>query len=495
MALYRLEVQGIQRAHGRSVVAAAAYRAGAALYDERIAMTFDYSGRSGVAHTEIMAPEGTPPALLDRQILWNAAERADTRSDSRPAREILLALPHELDAEQRLALVRNFVADHVVAHGMIADIALHLPDNGGDQRNHHAHILLTTREITATGFGRKVEAWTRPDLVRHWRRGWARVQNDHLQRALGPEAPQVTDQSLKMQGIERDPTIHLGPAASGMERRGEGSDRGDINRAIEAAAGDRERLGRALADAEDAVAGKAPRAHRSTTALAEELAALHRELILEHRRLDQERAAIPIPAPVRRADAVRTIVGQARVELSAARRRLSQVERRVEGVRQRRSSLARWISNPGRMIWARHAELNALAGARAEVRLAAARVQVREAWLRSEAGQTYLAGLTQPTALTIQAHRRSRRTLERRMKRLAKRAELVEGVRVKTLIARELGHTTVAAPTRTVGVGQFVRSVDGIVLAAIAGHAREAQLQAYERVRSGGRRRDPSIDR
>ena len=155
----------------------------------------------------------------------DAAELADKRSDSRPAREILLALPYELNAEQQRALVRAFVDEHVVAHGMIADVALHSPDKAGDQRNHHGHILVTAREVTEDGFGRKVGAWTKPKLVRHWREGWARVQNEHLQRALGREAPQVTDKSLTDQGIERDPTIHLGPSASGMEQRGERSDR------------------------------------------------------------------------------------------------------------------------------------------------------------------------------------------------------------------------------------------------------------------------------
>jgi hypothetical protein len=482
MALYRLEVQGIQRAQGRSAVAAAAYRAGAALHDQRLEMAFDYTARGGVEHTEIAAPEGAPAALLDRQSLWNAAELADKRSDSRPARELLLALPHELNAEQRLALVRAFVAEHVVAHGMIADIALHGPDKAGDQRNHHAHILVTTRAVTDDGFGRKVEAWTKPELVRQWRSGWAQVQNEHLQRALGRDAPQVTNKSLADQGVERDPTIHLGPAASGMERRGERSDRGDINRAIHDAAGERETLQRDLGQTEDEVVAKAAPGARGTQALADEFAALHGDLLREHGRLAQAREAIVVSGARRAPDVAQEVLHPARRERLAAKARLDRVEGRVEQVRNRRNTLARWLTNPGRMIWAKHAELNAIASARAAYRLASARLTARQAWLRSEAGLVYVAKHVEPGGLSAQDAYRQKRTLERRMKRIAKRAEAVENVRVKALIARELGHHTLEAPSKTVGVTQLVRAMDASTLAAIREHAPDAQRRAYDRV-------------
>lgn len=497
MALYRLEVQGIQRSQGRSVVAAAAYRAGAALYDQRLEMAFDYTNRGGVEHTEIMAPDTAPAALQDRQALWNAAELADKRSDSRPAREILLALPHELDAEQRLALVRAFVAEHVVAHGMIADVAIHSPDKAGDQRNHHAHILVTTREALPDGFGRKVEAWTKPELVRQWRDGWAQVQNEHLRMALGRDAPQVSPKSLADQGIERDPTIHLGPAASGMERRGERSDRGDVNRAIRDAAQDRGRLDKDLSQAEDAVVGRAPKAARSAQALADEFEALHGDLIREHGRLSKARDAIVVTGARRTSEVKAEVLDPARRERFIAKARLDRLEGRVERVRTRRNSLARWIRNPARMIWAKHAELNAIARARAQYRLASARLQARETWLKSEAGQTYVARLTQPAGLTAQDAHRQRRTLERRMKRIAKRAEAVENVRVKALIAKELGHKTLEVPSKTVGVTQFVRAMDASTLSAIRQHSPDAQRRAYDKVKSlqRSRQRGPFPDR
>ena len=66
----------VQRSHGRSVVAAAAYRAAIALADERTGLVHDYTRRSGVLATEIMAPEAAPAWMRDRARLWNGVETA-----------------------------------------------------------------------------------------------------------------------------------------------------------------------------------------------------------------------------------------------------------------------------------------------------------------------------------------------------------------------------------------------------------------------------------
>ncbi len=118
MASFLCQVQTIQRSAGRSAVAAAAYRSGMALTDERLAMDFDFAGKEGVEFAEILAPETAPSRFSDCQTLWNAAENREARKDAVPARELLLALPHELDFEQRRALVRAFVAEHLVGQGM-----------------------------------------------------------------------------------------------------------------------------------------------------------------------------------------------------------------------------------------------------------------------------------------------------------------------------------------------------------------------------------------
>ncbi|AGH49285.1 MobA/MobL protein [Sphingomonas sp. MM-1] len=153
MAQYRFSAQVISRRDGRSAVAAAAYRAGERLHDERLDMPFDYARRDGVEHSEILLPEGAPARFADRHIVWNAVEAVERRSDAQVAREVQLSLPHELTFEQRLELVRDFARTAFTDRGMIADIALHRPDRHGDERNFHAHILLTTRAIAGESFG------------------------------------------------------------------------------------------------------------------------------------------------------------------------------------------------------------------------------------------------------------------------------------------------------------------------------------------------------
>ena len=259
MASYLLRVQTIQRAAGRSAVAAAAYRSGQALLDDRLAMEFDFAGKAGVEFSEVRLPGDAPSLLGDRQILWNAAEKAEARKDAVPAREILVALPHELGFEQRRDLVRDFVDRHVTSRGMIADIAMHRPSQEGDQRNFHAHILVTTRTVSPDGFGRKDPHWWSPQQVRDWRAAWAEIQNEHLRRHLGPNAPQVSHQTLAEQGVDRTPTQHLGPAVTAMERKNERTDRGERNRDIEARNDAAQSTRRDYADTADRLASAAPR--------------------------------------------------------------------------------------------------------------------------------------------------------------------------------------------------------------------------------------------
>ncbi|HXQ46908.1 MAG TPA: MobQ family relaxase, partial [Caulobacteraceae bacterium] len=258
MASYVCRVQTIQRSAGRSVVAAAAYRSGQALTDERLAMDFDFAAKEGIEHAEILAPASAPAAFLNRQTLWNAAEKSEARKDAVPAREILLALPHELDFDQRRELVRAFVRQHVAARGMIADIAMHRPGKEGDQRNFHAHILVTTRRVGPEGFGRKDPAWWSPAQVRDWRAGWAEIQNEHLRRHLGPDAPQVSHQTLAEQGVDRTPTAHMGPSATALDRRNRRTERGDRNRDIDARNGTTSRLRQDYSQTAERLAARAP---------------------------------------------------------------------------------------------------------------------------------------------------------------------------------------------------------------------------------------------
>lgn len=219
MAIYSFRASIVKRAEGRSSVAAAAYRAGEALVDERTGVTHDYSRKHGVFHAEIRAPEQAPDWVFDREALWNAVEACETRKNSQLAREFTLALPHELSDEERRGLVTQFVDEECVSRGMVADIAIHLPDRDGDQRNHHAHILLTLREITPEGFTRKAREWNDRRGLDHWREAWAETINQSLERAGRPE--RVDHRTLDAQGEDREPTIHEGKDATAMKREGE----------------------------------------------------------------------------------------------------------------------------------------------------------------------------------------------------------------------------------------------------------------------------------
>ncbi|MDD2859534.1 MAG: MobQ family relaxase [Acidiphilium sp.] len=232
MADFRLSVSIISRGAGKSVMAAAAYRAGQCLTDERTGRIHDYTRKEGVEWNTVAVPPGSPEWSLKREELWNRAEAAESRVNARTAREFQLSLPHELDLKQRKALVIEFVAREFTAKGLVADIALHKPGREGDQRNYHAHILVPTRAIGPTGFGPKLRELNGVQQLEAWRKSWADIQNRHLETALGKEAPKVSHLSLVEQNIARNAQIHLGPHVSAMERRGIRTDRGTLNAAV-----------------------------------------------------------------------------------------------------------------------------------------------------------------------------------------------------------------------------------------------------------------------
>jgi Ti-type conjugative transfer relaxase TraA len=204
MAIYHLSVQTISRGNGRSVVAAQAYRAADKIHDERLGKTFDYSRKSGVDHTEIIAPEISPKWVYDRKKLWNQVEKAETRVNSRLAREVQVALPTELSKQAQVELVREFAREHFVKHGMIADVAIHR-DN---PENPHAHITLTTRAIGPAGFGEKVREWNGKNFLLGWRESWEHCANRYLARE-GHEQ-RIDHRSYAERGIQLEPTSKLG---------------------------------------------------------------------------------------------------------------------------------------------------------------------------------------------------------------------------------------------------------------------------------------------
>ena len=159
MAIMFLNVASVSRGRGGSAVAKAAYIARERLHDARDGKTRDYRHVRGLDHAEIMLPSGSAAGAVewarDRETLWNRAESAERNRNARVAREYTIALPHELSREARLALAREFAQSVADRYGTAVDLAVHGPTARGDPRNHHAHVLATTRELTADGFGRK----------------------------------------------------------------------------------------------------------------------------------------------------------------------------------------------------------------------------------------------------------------------------------------------------------------------------------------------------
>jgi hypothetical protein len=240
VSIFRLSAQVLGRSSGRSATGAAAYRAAERIADARTGLEHDYRRKRGVLHTEILAPKNAPAWARDRSTLWNAVEQKDKRKDSQLCREILLSLPHELTDEQRRDVVREFVQDQFVSRGMIADIAIHAAHHKGDQRNHHAHVLLTMRHVSRDGFGNKNREWDDKALMPEWRKGWAQYQNRALERAGRPE--RVDHRSLAERGFDREPEPKVGPMATKIERAGGRSQAGSERRAVQARNAERARL-------------------------------------------------------------------------------------------------------------------------------------------------------------------------------------------------------------------------------------------------------------
>lgn len=239
---------------GNSVTGAAAYQSGDKLYSE-----YEHEWKSGdhqerIIHKEILLPPNAPEKYRDRATLWNAVDAAEDKSTAQTARRIIMALPKELSREQNIDLIRNYCQASFVDRGMIADFAVH-DDNMG---NPHAHVLLTMRSLNEQGewnpktrtefvldkngervqtadgkFKRRCVSWDRWNdrgNCEIWRHEWEIMQNAALEQAGRTE--RVDMRSFQRQGIELAPTVHLGPAAFALEKKGIRTELGDHNRAV-----------------------------------------------------------------------------------------------------------------------------------------------------------------------------------------------------------------------------------------------------------------------
>lgn len=248
MAIFHLSTKPVKRSSGRSATASAAYRAACEIEDKRTGVTHDYSKKSGVVNSEAFVVIRGEKVAVDRAQLWNAAEFAEKRKDARTAREIVINLPHELSKELRQNLVEDFTEYVAQKYNVAIDYAIHEPDKHGDNRNHHAHILMTTREATlkngSVELGKKTSLElsntklktldmpkTQEQIV-SLRESWATMTNDYL--SFANVDARIDHRSFEEQGLSIKPTIKLGWEASALERSGIATDRGDFNRAIRA---------------------------------------------------------------------------------------------------------------------------------------------------------------------------------------------------------------------------------------------------------------------
>jgi hypothetical protein len=218
-----LSVKMIGRSGGRSPVAAASYCSGQKLKDERQGMTWKYRHQEEILANGIIAPTDAPEWATDRARLWNEVDRAEKRKDAQTARLIDLALPHELSLSDNIGLLDEFMRNQFVERGMVADWSIHRPDKEGDQRNIHAHIMLTTREIGPDGFGKKARDWNDKALLQEWRGQWAEMQNQAL--AAQGIGVRIEHRSFKVRGIDKEPHVHEGPKVAAMAQRGQKASR------------------------------------------------------------------------------------------------------------------------------------------------------------------------------------------------------------------------------------------------------------------------------
>ena len=213
MPTFHYHTEALGRARGRSAVAAAAYRAGERLRDERRGRWYDFRRRRGVAVSELALPAQAPRWLGERSRLWNHAEACESRANARVAREVRLALPRELSLEEQTRLVRNFVAQQFLAQALVVDWNIHLDK----PYNPHAHLLLTVRRANPEGLGPKDSSLNTRKWLTHQRIVWAQALNCALAEAGVPS--RVDHRSLRARGIARRAGPLLGPGAWALEQR------------------------------------------------------------------------------------------------------------------------------------------------------------------------------------------------------------------------------------------------------------------------------------
>ena len=243
-----------KRSENKSAVAGAAYQSGERLFSEYDQKVKDYTGKKEVVHSEILLPPNAPEEYRDRATLWNAVEKVENQWNSQLARRMVIAIPKEISPDQHARLIREYCQEQFVSKGMCADFSIHDKGDG----NPHAHVMLTMRAIGEDGKwlpksrkvydldenGQRIKLpsgnwkshkedtvdWNDRKHAEIWRHEWEVAANEYLEANNRPERLEM--RSYERQGIDRIPTVHLGPEAAGLERKGIRTNKGDLNRDI-----------------------------------------------------------------------------------------------------------------------------------------------------------------------------------------------------------------------------------------------------------------------
>lgn len=261
----------VKRSKGQSAVEKASYISRSILVSEYDGQTYRPKYHEDLVHSEISLPQNAPKEYADRATLWNAVELSEKGQKSQLARMLKASLPNEWSYELAEEVVRDYVQRNFVDKGMCVDWAIHDSENDKGQRNLHIHVLLTMRPLTENGeWGAKTKKiyvldengeriplidkktgqqkvdkrnrkqwkcqtvestdWNSRENAMMWRRDLAdtiNATNEQLGIAVHWE-----HRSFKEQGIDKEPTIHIGAVANALERKGIQTERGNINREI-----------------------------------------------------------------------------------------------------------------------------------------------------------------------------------------------------------------------------------------------------------------------
>ncbi|BDX09452.1 TPA: MobQ family relaxase [Klebsiella pneumoniae] len=197
MAIFHLDFKIVKRSEGRSSVAKAAYHARTRITDERTGDTYDYSRRTDLYGHFILAPANAPEHIVkDSTALWNEVERVERQQNGQTSRYFDVAIPTELNNDDKKKLVLEYCQKNFVDKGMIADIAFHDLDSD----NPHAHVMLTLKTIGPEGFGKKERSWNDRKMSVLWRESWASMANSYLAAAGSSE--RIDHRSLQAQHEE-----------------------------------------------------------------------------------------------------------------------------------------------------------------------------------------------------------------------------------------------------------------------------------------------------